>query len=108
MYEYNFEMEFPYTPNVRGVRTDEWSDMHYPNGDGSPDAERAELYNIHADPQQKNNLIVAAEAQTKLTELRTNSRESSVRPAHCPTTCRSSHRFDSRCPMQPSGEPDVR
>ena len=46
MYEYNFEKEFPYTPNVRGVRTDEWSYMHYPNGEGQPDTEKAELYNI--------------------------------------------------------------
>jgi hypothetical protein len=23
-YEYNYEKQFPYTPNVRGVRTDDW------------------------------------------------------------------------------------
>ena len=33
-------------PNVRGVRTDEWSYMHYPNGEGQPDTEKAELYNV--------------------------------------------------------------
>ena len=71
MYEYNFEKEFPYTPNVRGVRTDEWSYMHYPNGEGLPDTEKAELYNIKTDPLQKNNLIDAPEAQDKLAELRT-------------------------------------
>jgi arylsulfatase A-like enzyme len=69
MYEYNFETEFPYTPNVRGVRTDDWSYMHYPNGDGSPDSERSELYNVTNDPLQKNNLIDAPEAQVKLTDL---------------------------------------
>ena len=46
-----------YTPNVRGVRTDEWSYMHYPNGEGQPDTEKAELYNIKTDPRQKQNLI---------------------------------------------------
>jgi arylsulfatase A-like enzyme len=70
MYEYNFETEFPYTPNVRGVRTDDWSYMHYPNGDGSPDSERAELYSIKNDALQKNNLIDAPEAQAKLTDLK--------------------------------------
>ncbi len=70
MYEYNFEKEFPYTPNVRGVRTDEWSYMHYPNGEGLPDTEKAELYNVKMDPLQKNNLIDVPEAQAKLSELR--------------------------------------
>jgi N-acetylglucosamine-6-sulfatase len=36
-YEYNYEKQFPYTPNVRGVRTDDWKYVHYPRGDGGPD-----------------------------------------------------------------------
>src|SRR4029079_1260866 len=36
-YEYNYEKQFPYTPNIRGIRTDEWKYVHYPRGDGSPD-----------------------------------------------------------------------
>ena len=70
MYEYNFEKEFPYTPNVRGVRTDDWSYMHYPNGEGHPDTEKAELYNVKTDPRQKNNLIDAADAQNTLASLK--------------------------------------
>ena len=70
MYEYNFEKEFPYTPNVRGVRTDEWSYMHYPNGEGQPDTEKAELYNIKTDPLEKNNLIDAPEAQGTLASMK--------------------------------------
>ena len=35
-YDYNYEKQFPYTPNVRGVRTDDWKYIHYPHGDGSP------------------------------------------------------------------------
>lgn len=71
MYEYNFEKEFPYTPNVRGVRTDEWSYMHYPNGEGQPDTEKAELYNIKTDPLQKKNLIDAPDARDTLASLET-------------------------------------
>ena len=29
-YEYNYEKQFPYTPNVRGVRTDRFKYIHYP------------------------------------------------------------------------------
>lgn len=56
-YAYNYESEFPYTPNVRGVRTDEWKYIHYPHGDGSPDRYRAELYNLRDDPRETRNLI---------------------------------------------------
>jgi N-acetylglucosamine-6-sulfatase len=70
LYEYNFENEFPYTPNVRAVRTDRWKYIHYPNGAGHPDTELAELYDLSADPIEAKNLIGAPEAQSKLAELR--------------------------------------
>ena len=70
MYEYNYEKEFPYTPNVRGVRTDDWKYVHYPNGDGSPDKYLAELYHVAADPLERRNLIRSPEAKEKLAELR--------------------------------------
>ncbi|MHB1306139.1 MAG: sulfatase family protein [Limisphaerales bacterium] len=57
LYEYNFEEQFPYTPNVRGVRTDEWKLIHYPQGDGSPDRFTAELYHLKDDPHELHNLI---------------------------------------------------
>jgi N-acetylglucosamine-6-sulfatase len=59
-YEYNYEKEFPYTPNVRGVRTDEWKYVHYPNGEGQKDTYSAELYNLKEDPLETHNLIANA------------------------------------------------
>jgi arylsulfatase A-like enzyme len=56
-YHYNYEKQFPYTPNVRGVRTDQWKYVHYPHGDGRPDRHKAELYNIEFDPDERHNLI---------------------------------------------------
>ena len=42
-YQYNYESQFPYTPNVRAVRTAEWKYIRYPHGDGKPDRHAAEL-----------------------------------------------------------------
>jgi len=55
-YEYNYEKQFPYTPNVRALRTDRWKYIHYPPGDGSPDKHLAELYDLRADPGELRNL----------------------------------------------------
>jgi N-acetylglucosamine-6-sulfatase len=57
LYEYNYEPQFPYTPNVRGVRTDRWKLIRYPHGDGSADRFTAELYDLEADPYELRNLI---------------------------------------------------
>ncbi len=57
LYEYNYEKQFPYTPNIRGVRTDEWKYVRYPHGDGGPDRHPAELYDIKHDPEERRNLI---------------------------------------------------
>jgi N-acetylglucosamine-6-sulfatase len=56
-YEYNYEQQFPYTPNVRGIRTERWKYIRYPHGDGSPDRHMAELYDIRSDPHETRNLI---------------------------------------------------
>lgn len=69
-YEYNYEKEFPYTPNVRGVRTEEWKYIHYPHGDGGPDRYQAELYHLKTDPRETRNRIDDPEAAAPLRELR--------------------------------------
>lgn len=69
-YEYNYEKQFAYTPNVRAVRTDEWKYIHYPHGDGSPDRYIAELYNEKADPDERHNLINDPQQAGRISELK--------------------------------------
>jgi len=69
-YAYNYERQFPYTPNVRGVRTDRWKYVHYPNGDGKPDIYKAELYDLKADPGETTNLIDDARYADRVAELK--------------------------------------
>jgi arylsulfatase A-like enzyme len=68
-YEYNYEKQFPYTPNVRGIRTDEWKFIRYPHGDGKPDRHMAELYNLKQDPQELKNLATNPEFADTRREL---------------------------------------
>ena len=68
-YEYNYEKQFPYTPNIRGVRTDDWKFMHYPHGDGSPDRHLAEMYDLKTDPQELTNLVEHKNHAAKRSEL---------------------------------------
>ncbi|MBU6302451.1 MAG: sulfatase [Verrucomicrobia bacterium] len=56
-YHYNYEKQFPYTPNVRAIRTDDWKYIHYPTGAGGPDKHLAELYDLKNDPGETKNLI---------------------------------------------------
>ena len=56
-YHYNYEKQFPYTPNVRGIRTDRWKLIRYPHGDDKPDRHMAELYDMKNDPGETQNLI---------------------------------------------------
>jgi N-acetylglucosamine-6-sulfatase len=60
LYHYNYEKQFPYTPNVRALRTDRWKYIRYPHGprfDSTPDKHLRELYDLRADPEERKNLI---------------------------------------------------
>ena len=70
LYEYNYEKQFPYTPNVRGVRTENWKFIRYPHGDGSPDRHLAELYDLVSDPEERHNLIADERFPARAEELR--------------------------------------
>ncbi len=69
-YHYNYEKQFPYTPNVRGVRTAGWKYIRYPHGDGGPDRHMAELYDLQADPAERTNLIGDPGAASTIETLR--------------------------------------
>jgi len=56
LYQYDYERQFPFTPNVRAVRTADWKYIRYPHGDGGPDRHAAELYDLRADPLETRNL----------------------------------------------------
>ena len=70
-YHYNYEKQFPYTPNVRGIRTDRWKYIRYPHGDGSPDRHKAELYDLDSDPDELVNLIDDPAYSNLVADLRT-------------------------------------
>jgi arylsulfatase A-like enzyme len=70
LYYYNYEKQFPYTPNVRALRTEDWKYIHYPEGDGSPDSQLAELYDLKNDPSETKNLLHSPEHQPRLEQLK--------------------------------------
>lgn len=68
-YAYNYEKQFPYTPNIRGVRTDRWKLVRYPHGDGGPDRHLSELYDLQKDPEETKNLIKDPAQKERIAEL---------------------------------------
>jgi N-acetylglucosamine-6-sulfatase len=70
LYEYNYEVQFPYTPNVRGVRTDDFKYIHYPTGDGSADKHMSEFYDLIHDPDESHNLINDLKYQAEIAAMK--------------------------------------
>jgi arylsulfatase A-like enzyme len=70
LYEYNYEVQFPYTPNVRGIRKGDWKYIAYPHGDGGPLRHMEELYNMAEDPAESRNLAIDKASAGKLQEMR--------------------------------------
>ncbi len=69
LYEYNYEKQFPYTPNVRAVRTDQWKYIRYPHGDGAGDRHLDEMYDLKSDPGELKNLSRDPALASKRREL---------------------------------------
>ena len=69
LYHYNYEKQFPYTPNVRSVRTETWKYTRSPHGDGGPDRHPAELYNIEFDPEERHNLAANPKYESVVKEM---------------------------------------
>ena len=70
LYHYNYEKQFPYTPNVRAVRGDRFKYIRYPHGDGSDDRHMAELYDLQNDPRETTNLIAQQGQENLIARLR--------------------------------------
>jgi N-acetylglucosamine-6-sulfatase len=66
VYMYNYERQFPYTPNVRAIRTDDWKYVRYPN---SPAPHLSELYHLTDDPGELVNLIHDPRHRARVAEL---------------------------------------
>ena len=66
LYHYNYEKQFPYTPNVRGVRTERWKYIRYVNE--LPLVE--ELFDLKRDPLEERNLVAEAKYADTLNQLR--------------------------------------
>jgi N-acetylglucosamine-6-sulfatase len=66
VYMYNYEKQFPYTPNVRALRTDQWKYVRYPN---SPAPHLSELYNLLDDPDENVNLINDPRYRVRVAEM---------------------------------------
>lgn len=69
LYYYNYEKQFPYTPNVRGIRSDKWKLIRYPHGDGSPDRHLMEFYDLENDPEERQNLAASPQHQVNLMQM---------------------------------------
>jgi N-acetylglucosamine-6-sulfatase len=66
VYVYNYEKQFPYTPNVRALRTEDWKYVRYPN---AVTPHKAELYHLAEDPGELVNLIDAPQHRARVAAM---------------------------------------
>ena len=66
VYMYNYERQFPYTPNVRALRTDRWKYIRYPNASVT---HTSELYDLASDPEELVNLIDDPSQRARVSQL---------------------------------------
>jgi N-acetylglucosamine-6-sulfatase len=66
VYLYNYEKQFPYTPNVRALRTADWKYVRYPN---SPVPHKSELYHLAEDPDELVNLIDVPQHRARAVQM---------------------------------------
>lgn len=66
VYMYNFEKQFPYTPNVRALRTEQWKYIRYPN---ATTPHKSELYHVSQDPEELVNLINNPSEQPRIAQM---------------------------------------
>ena len=66
VYLYNYERQFPYTPNVRALRQDRYKYIRYPNH--TPE-HKSELYDLQDDPNELVNLIDEPRQRARVAEM---------------------------------------
>jgi N-acetylglucosamine-6-sulfatase len=66
VYMYNYERQFPYTPNVRALRTEHWKYIRYPN---ALTPHKSELYDLDADPDELVNLIDDSRHRSRIADM---------------------------------------
>jgi arylsulfatase A-like enzyme len=67
VYMYNYERQFPYTPNVRALRMENWKYIRYPNS--ATTTHKSELYDLLNDPDELVNLIDDPRQRARVAEM---------------------------------------